>query len=533
MSTTPPNVPPGGGMPPYDPRTQWRVYREQQRAAWRAQRDAWHAQRQAWKYAYRGAYGPRVPSVVGPIILIGIGIVALLVVTGYIPAGTFWAWYGHWWPLLLIIAGLAMLAEWAIDLRRKTPVRRGGSFVGILILLAIVGIAAAGVTGSWSWMRSNFGNNDFWNHFGMPEHDRDQQIYNAAIPANATLDIEVPRGDVSIAAGDGPNVTVQAHEVAYANSDDEANKIFNAVAPHADVTGNAVTVRSQGNENGRANLTVTVPKTVAVTVDAGHGDISATGLVSGITITAPRGDTRISEITGPVQVHFRSGKNNFSAHQIAGDITIDGNCNDLTFSDVKGRIITNGEILGEVHMENVAQPIDMHTSITDIQVASLPGRLSLDSDDLRVVEAKGAVHIVTHDKDIDLTQIYGDTYVEDSTGSVSVAPAGSFSVQASNRKGGVELTLPPNASGTVDGSTRNGDIETDYALSVSGDENKTVSGKIGSGGPKIVLSAVDGDLRIKKGSAFPPTPPTPGAESAQHVPHLKAPKAGPVEPVSQ
>ena len=61
----------------YDPKTQWRVYREQQKAAWRAQRDAWKAQRHAWKAGYGGAYGPRVPSIVGPVILIAVGVVAL------------------------------------------------------------------------------------------------------------------------------------------------------------------------------------------------------------------------------------------------------------------------------------------------------------------------------------------------------------------------------------------------------------------------------------------------------------------------
>ena len=88
MSSVPPNMPPGGGAPPpyppYDPKTQWRVYREQQKAAWRAQRDAWKAQRYAWKAGYGGAYGPRVPSIVGPVILITIGVVALLMVTGTI-----------------------------------------------------------------------------------------------------------------------------------------------------------------------------------------------------------------------------------------------------------------------------------------------------------------------------------------------------------------------------------------------------------------------------------------------------------------
>ncbi len=114
MSSVPPTTPPGGvppPYPPYDPKTQWRVYREQQRAAWRAQRDAWRAQRYAIKASYANAYGPRVPSLVGPVIFIGVGIVALLVYAGRIAAGDFWGWYGRWWPLLFIFAGLALLVR--------------------------------------------------------------------------------------------------------------------------------------------------------------------------------------------------------------------------------------------------------------------------------------------------------------------------------------------------------------------------------------------------------------------------------------
>jgi len=81
--STPPFTPVGGGAPPnppYDPKTQWRVYRAQQKAAWRAQRDAWKAQQYAMKSSYVGAYGPRVPSLVGPVLLIGIGVGAAAVV---------------------------------------------------------------------------------------------------------------------------------------------------------------------------------------------------------------------------------------------------------------------------------------------------------------------------------------------------------------------------------------------------------------------------------------------------------------------
>ena len=547
--STPPNMPPGGGppFPPYDPKTQWRVHKEQQKAAWRAQRDAWKAQRYAAKARYVGTYGPRVPSVVGPIILIGIGVIALLMATGRIVPGEFWIWYAHWWPLLLIGAGLALLAEWAIDLRRETPVRRGGNFVGILILLAFLGFGAAGWDhmGPWFSHMGDHGdyqfNDDFFNSFGLPEHDNDHQALSAQIPANATVEIQNPRGDISVTAGDNSAIEVQAHEVAYANNDNDANKIFDAEAPHLTVSGGAVLVKTDSNAHGRVNLTITVPKSAKVTIDSGKGDISAAGLGAGIHVNA-QGDIHLSSIAGLVEVRFSGGKHDFSAHEIAGDLTAEGDCNDLTLSEIKGKVAQNGEIVGDVHMESVSGPIHLHTSVTDLQVAELPGDLTLDSDDLRVSEAKGQVRVVTHSKDVDLSQIYGETYVQNHDGSISVEPAGAYAVDAKNGKGDVEVTWPPNASATVDGRTHNGDIMTDFGLMIGGDENKTVSGHIGAGGAKIVLSADNGDVRIKKGSGFPALPPTPAAPAVRSsaaspetpaAPHLKAQKALPAKPVSQ
>jgi DUF4097 and DUF4098 domain-containing protein YvlB len=547
MSSMPPNMPPGGGAPPpyppYDPKTQWRVYREQQKAAWRAQRDAWKAQAHAAKAGYIGAYGPRVPSVVGPIILVGVGVVALLVITNHIDAGTFWSWYGHWWPLLLIGAGLALLGEWALDLKRETPVRRGGSFVGILILLAIIGIGAAGWDKIGPW-RANWGDHDdnFFNAFGLPERDMDQQVLNSQIPANATVEIQNPRGDVSITAGDGPNIEVNAHAVAFANSDAEANKIFAAEAAHLTVSGNAVLVKSESNSSGRLNLTVTVPKSAKVTVDSGKGDITAAGLGAGIRVTA-RGDVHLSSIVGSVETHFSNGHHNFSAHDVQGDVTSDGDTDDMTLSEIKGKITQDGEIVGEVHMENISGPVHLHTTVTDLQLAELPGDLTLNSDDLRVNEAKGQVRVTTHAKDVDLSQIYGESYVEDRDGRISVEPAGAYGVEAKNSKGDVEVTLPPNASASVNARTHNGDIVSDFSMPSTEGENKSAAFTIGSGGVKIVLSADNGDVRIKKGSGFPPIPPTPPAPGAPGAapkapappgaPHLKTSTSLPSKPVVQ
>jgi DUF4097 and DUF4098 domain-containing protein YvlB len=222
-------------------------------------------------------------------------------------------------------------------------------------------------------------------------------------------------------------------------------------------------------------------------------------------------------------------------------VNADGRCNDLTLSEVKGKVMVNGDIFGEAHMENLKGPVHLHTSVTDLQFGELPGDLTLNDDDLRITEAKGPVRVETHSKNVDLTQIYGDTYVSDRDGNVSISPAGPFSVEAkiNSGHGDMEITLPPNASATINGSTRNGDILSDYDLNVSGEESKTVSGKIGGGNGKIVVSTDVGDVRLKKGSGFPATPPPPataetsGAPAPTGAPHLKAPKTPPPAPVTQ
>jgi DUF4097 and DUF4098 domain-containing protein YvlB len=304
------------------------------------------------------------------------------------------------------------------------------------------------------------------------------------------------------------------------------------------VSGNAVLVKSDSNTSGRLNLTVTVPKSAHVTINAGHGDITAAGLGAGIHLDA-HGDVHLSSIAGSVEVHFSGGKHDFSAHDVQGDIAAEGDCNDLTLSEIKGKVTQSGEILGDVHMESILNAIHLHTSVTDLQVADLPGDLTLNSDDLRVTEAKGPVRVTTHAKDIDLSQISGDTFVENRDGRISIEPAGSFAIDARNTKGDVEVTLPPNASVSVEAHTRNGDIVNEYGTTATEGNNsvEVATFRVGSGGPKIVLSAENGDVRIKKGSNQAVPPPSVASKAPQApeapAPHLKAPKSAPKAPISQ
>jgi hypothetical protein len=110
-------------------------------------------------------------------------------------------------------------------------------------------------------------------------------------------------------------------------------------------------------------------------------------------------------------------------------------------------------------------------------------------------------------------------------------------VEAKNSKGDVEVTLPPNASASVNVRSHNGDIVSDFAMPSMEGENKSATFQIGSGGPRIVLSAENGDVNIKKGSPFPPPPGAAAAPKAPAAaaagPHLKTRKALPQQPVTQ
>jgi DUF4097 and DUF4098 domain-containing protein YvlB len=282
------------------------------------------------------------------------------------------------------------------------------------------------------------------------------------------------------------------------------------------------------------NLSVSVPKTAHVTVNAGWDSVTASGLGAGIDITA-RGDIHLSSITGPVVAHFIHGKHDvFAAQDVQGDVTLEGDVNDITVSNVKGGIAQNGDIPGDVSMENVAGPVHLHTSEATADAAELHGTLTMNDDDLRIIGAKGAVRVTTHSIDVDLSQIDGDSNVEDRDGNIRIELAGTYGVEARNSKGNVEITLPPNASATVNGTTHNGEVATDFPLAVSGDEDKTVSGRIGSGAARIVLSADNGDLHIKKGSATPPAvSAAPAAPAPPNARHLKSPKTLPAQPVTQ
>ncbi|MFZ0663483.1 MAG: DUF4097 family beta strand repeat-containing protein [Acidobacteriaceae bacterium] len=526
MGTPPPYPPqnPGQVPSPNSPRDARRQVRDYARA----QRDQARAQHQYWRTYWRGG---RRPSIIGPIILLAIGVIALLVELGRLNGYAIWDWYVRWWPLLLIALGLISLAEYFFD--RSDPYagrRAGGGFVVLILLLLFLGWGAHGAR---RWGRqAGINGSDFWFILGG-EHDTDVQMDQAA-PANGVVTVQNPRGDVTVTPSTDGQIHLRAHEVVHASSDKDAQKAFDEVHPQIAVSGQSVMVSVPQHRGAAVDLTLAVPEGSRVSVNAGHGDVSVEGLKNNADVTDEQGDVKFDSVSG--DVHARMNNGDFSAHAIGGQVFLNGHVGDVTLSEITGQATLDGEFFGDTHLEQMGGSVHFHSSRTTLDVAKLNGDLTLDSDDLTATEVNGPVRIVTHSKNIELTRAAGDVHIENSDGDVNVTAAAPLgNVEIANRTGDVTLTVPENASFSVDASTTDdSDLGTDFPLQVTtnGDQ-KRLSGTVGSGGVRLDLSTTHGDLNLRKGSTetAPPAPRAPPKPSGP-VRHLRAPET-PVAPVSQ
>jgi hypothetical protein len=523
----PPYPPPGGpynnppgGPPPYG--NDWKYQRRMLKDQARAQRDMIRAQRDAYRYQTRSM---RRSSILGPLVLISVGIVFLLIQTGRVQAFHFWEWYGRFWPFLLVGAGIIMLIEWAFDQYTQSDStqpryrrRIGGGVFTLLLLLALTGLILSGVhAGGRTKIFDGLNlNQDNLDEFLGDKHESDQSLAQS-FPADANLNVDNPRGDITISGtSDDNQIHIAIHKEVYTRSDSEADSKAQRLSPNLNVSGNNVSLSVPGMDGARADLTITVPASASPTVTANHGDVKINAIKGTVNVTANHGDIELSAITGPITTHINNGNSDISAHSVTGALSIEGHAHDTTLSDLSGPVTIRGEFYGDTHFEHIRGPIKFHTSRTDFQLGRLDGDVEIGNNaELTASNAVGPVTLTTFSRNITLDRVAGDVFVTNKNGSVDVTNAPPLSnVTVENRNGSVSLTVPEQSNFSYQFDATNGDIQSDFSqieVPDGGLQKKTISGTVGSGGPLLRVSTTQGDVSVKKGSILPlpPTPPTP------------------------
>jgi hypothetical protein len=109
-------------------------------------------------------------------------------------------------------------------------------------------------------------------------------------------------------------------------------------------------------------------------------------------------------------------------------------------------------------------------------------------------------------------------------------------IQIDNRKGDVQISIPPNTPVKVEARTREGEISSDFEeIKVDNrDHGSSASGSIGTNGPRMALNCDKGEIEIRKATVAvvapsAPTPPSTPGKPGKPAKALPAPKAKPVE----
>ncbi|MBW8746364.1 MAG: DUF4097 family beta strand repeat protein [Acidobacteria bacterium] len=530
-------------IPPIDPRFQREQWRQQQRIARdqaKAQRDAWRAQARLQREQMRWQMRQyRRGSIVGPLLLVAIGIVFLLIQTGRIAANQFWNWYGHFWPLVLIAIGVLMLAEWAVDRYLRAgdapPVRRSvGGVVFLVILLAFVSLAYTDSRRVNGWVARSFHvSSDNWDEFTGDKHESDLTPVEQAFPEGGTLTVDNPRGDLTIAGtSDDGKLHITGHKEVYSDSDSEAERKAKAIDPNISASGNSVVVNIAAEKGCKLDLDITVPATALVTATANHGELHVRNLKAPVNLTANHGNVDISAITGTSNVHINNNDSSLNAHSLTGSLNIEGKIDELSISDVNGPVQMNGDFFGAGRIERVQGPFQLRTSRTEFRFVRLDGHVDIDPDhDMTVEDVLGPVVLNTRSRDIVMNRVAGDVTVTNKNGTVEIGvaqPVGNVTV--TNRSGDVKLTVPEKAGYTISAETKNGSTDTDLPLdrNSSGDRHM-LSGSINGGGKQIRILNSESDISINR-NTLPPIPATPPAPPKITMEKPGAPPAPPAPP---
>jgi DUF4097 and DUF4098 domain-containing protein YvlB len=521
----------------------------------RAQRDAIRAQRQYLRYQMRSM---RRRSILGPILLIALGILFLLLQTGRVDHQLFWERYGHWWPFLLLLAGVILLAEWGFDqFRLRDPnqprYRRsvGGGAVLLLVIFVVIGIfAGEGIRlhrpPDTMIFRGFQLTPDSLDELFGDKHESDQTI-DFPLSTTGTLTVVNPRGDVTISGtSDDNRIHIAIHKQVYARSDSDAESKAQQLTPAANFDGSTLTMPSL--DGARADLVLTVPAAAATTVTVNRGDIHINSIKASVMATANHGDIDLSAITGPATAHINSGAASLTAHSLGSGITVKGHAQDITLTDIAGAVTLSGDFFGTTHFERINGPISFHTSRDDLQLARLDGQAEISPhSDLSVDDGFGPLVVTASNRNVTLDRIAGDISVTDRNGAIELTaapPLGSITLE--DRNGSIRTTMPEHAGFVVQATTSNGDIDTDFPLSPSGSGNsKSLNGTVGNGGTHLFLTTSNGDISIHKGTVAPmpptapvppkvtlapPTPPTNPTLSPAKA-HKKPPSSAPAAPV--
>jgi len=469
-------------------------------------------------YRYRRSFA-------GPVILILIGLLFLMKNLGF--RFPIWHWFGHWWPLLLILWGVIILVENVTSTRTGYRTRHlGAGGIILMVLLVTLGVSAHYSSDvDWGGVRDQLQmDDDLGGMFGTAFTFEDTM--EQAFPANAALRIVCDRGALNITPSEDGTIRVAVHKKLYAENQNDASKYNQGSKPQIESTGSTVVLNANtdgaGDHSVQTDMDIQVPPGTTLDIASKRGDVTINNRKADIKVSLQHGDVSLTEITGSVKVNLEKGS--IRAAQISGDVEVTGHVDSVNIDEVAGAARLDGDFYEDIRLSKIAKGVIFKTSRSDMEIASVPGDIEIASDQVRGNDLTGPTRVATGSKDIHLEDVSGDLQVQSTNGDVEVTTGGKQpgklslntqhgdvaltlaakappdKVNVVTQHGDVTLTLPSNDGFQITAGTGKGEITSDFdAIRI--DKNNDAShatGTVGNGISKLQVNTDTGDIKIGK-----------------------------------
>jgi DUF4097 and DUF4098 domain-containing protein YvlB len=273
--------------------------------------------------------------------------------------------------------------------------------------------------------------------------------YRARIDTTIAFD---KSGTVSITAGNGDIIvtgTSASSVRVHAASDDDNLQI--------DASSSRLSLQVVNRHGGDTKFEVTVPYGVRLIVRSMSGDISVRNTRGEVEAHAQSGDILIED-AGRLDVNTLSG--GITAANIAGDVGIQSTSGDVKITDLRG----------------------------DADIGTVSGDITMRGVTAKVVRAKTTSGDVLYDGTID--------------------KAGRYDLSANS--GDVRLHIPRDASAQLTVSTWNGEINSDFPITlrpgehgIGSSNSKRLTFEINGGGARISAETFSGDVTVSSNGRGP------------------------------
>ena len=217
------------------------------------------------------------------------------------------------------------------------------------------------------------------------------------------------------------------------------------------------------------------------------GDITATDVRDDATVNSTSGDLRVEKVGGRLNAHATSGT--VSVKDISGDAMLESISDSVTAENIKGRV-TITTVSADVTVRNVQEG----------------ARINAVSGTINVTQTKGLIEARTTSgsvivRDVDSHDIQIGSHSGDVTFSGSIYDDGRYSFESFN--GSIALLIPTNANFSLNATTFNGSIETDFPITIPPGTTQTnrpkrLQGAYGNGGAQLKISGFSADIKLKK-----------------------------------